>query len=110
MSNAANRLALMQNMLEQDPNDAFLKYAIALEYKAVGQIDPAITSLQALVVAHPDYLPTYYQLGEMLVQSDKLEEAIKIYLQGRWLAKTQQDHKTLGEINEALLLLDYEEE
>ena len=58
----------------------------------------------------PEYLASYYQLGKMLEEKNKASEAIDVYKAGKSVAKKQNDMKTLGEIAEALMLLDVYEE
>lgn len=54
----------------------------------------------------PDYLATYYQLGKLLEEVGKTEEAIEVYKRGRELAKKTKDVKAMGELSEALMILD----
>lgn len=106
----ADRLEMISEMLKQHPADPFLNYALALEYKKNGQNSRAIELLKKLIASQPDYLASYYQLGKLLEEENKIDEAIKTYRSGKIIATKAQDPKTLGELNEALLLLDAEDE
>jgi len=101
-----NRMELISEMLEKNPDDTFLNYAAALEYKKENKINKAMSFFRRIIDNDPDYLPTYYQLGKLLEEKNKTEEAVVIYKQGRELAKKKNDIKTLGELSEALLILD----
>lgn len=93
-------------MLEKNPNDPFLNYAAALEYRKENERAKALRLLKKLTEKHPDYLPTYYQLGKMLEEKGKADEAIAVYRTGHELARKNNDAKTMGELSEALLILD----
>jgi tetratricopeptide (TPR) repeat protein len=110
MTPLPERLQMMLKMQETQQDDAFLAYAIALEHRAIGDHTKAKDMLAHLVHKHPDYLPSYYQLGKMYEADGNNEEAISIYLLGKKLAKRCDDRKTLGELNEALMMLDIYED
>jgi hypothetical protein len=46
----------------------------------------------------------------MLEERNKVEEAVEVYKAGKSVARKQNDMKTLGELSEALMLLDVYEE
>jgi tetratricopeptide (TPR) repeat protein len=100
------RIEILLQYIAEDSTDTFSYYALALEYQALGDITKAIAQLQQLKINVPNYLPTYYTLGKLLEQNNDGDEAIINYKQGVILARQLKDNKTLGELNEALLLLD----
>lgn len=71
-----NRLEKLQKMLAADPNDPFLRYGVALEYKSLGDPRQAIQSLEQLQTDSPDYVPTYYILAELYSAIGEREKAI----------------------------------
>lgn len=105
-----DRLKMIETMLETNPKDSFLHYAAALEHKSNGDIVSAVKILKSIIKNDPDYLASYYQLGKLLEDRSKFEEAIDVYKAGRSVAKKQNDMKTLGELSEALMLLDVYED
>jgi len=100
------RLEQLQQMLAQEPNDAFLQYAIAIEYFSAGNFSKALECFNTLLKNNPDYLAAYYQTGKCLEELKQIEEAKVIYKKGVELAKKQDKQKTLNELNEALFLLE----
>ena len=104
------RLEMVLEMLKNDPNDVFLIYAAALEYKKAGNTDNALQLLEKIVDKFPGYLGAYYTLGKMYEERGEFERAIEVYKIGKKVAKEQNDEKTIGELTEALMLLDDEEE
>lgn len=101
-----DRLKMIENMLETNPKDSFLNYAAALEHQKNGDLTGAIKIIQKIIKTDPDYLGSYYQLGKLLEEKGKITDAISVYKAGKSVAKKQSDMKTLGEISEALMLLD----
>lgn len=99
------RLELLQEMLQKEPEDSFLNYAIALEY-AKDDIPKAIKTIEDILKRDENYLGAYYQLGQFYEQVNDTEKAGAIYKKGIEIAKQQKNNKTLGELNEALLNLE----
>ncbi len=105
-----NRLKMIEQMLETNPNDSFLHYAAALEHQKIADLNQAIKILRSIIKNDPNYLASYYQLGKILEEKGKVEEAIEVYKSGKEVAKKQSEMKTLGELSEALMLLDVYED
>lgn len=103
---SSTRLDQILKMLETHPNDPFLRYASALEYEKLEQYQEAVALLEQLVVDQPDYLPTYFKTGQIHEILGNTERSIELYLDGKRLARIQNDFKTEGELTEALMLLD----
>ena len=101
-----NRLEMITEMLVKNPDDTFLNYAAALEHKKRNKLKKAITIFKKIVNQDPDYLATYYQLGKLLEEVGKTEEAVEVYKSGRILAQKTKDVKAMGELSEALMILD----
>ena len=102
----SSRLEQLLAMLQEDPKDSFLRYAVAVEYAAAGNHREAITRIESLVADQPDYLGAYYKLGQLHEQTGDAEKALDVYKRGAVVAKQQNNTKTLGELNTAILLLE----
>ena len=101
---------MIKDMLAQNPSDPFLQYAMALEYEKVAEPEKAIEHIRELLETTPDYLGAYYKLGKLYEERGEEEQAIEVYRKGRKLATEKKDAKTLGELTEALMLLDAEDD
>lgn len=101
-----SRLEQLKKMLEAEPNDSFLNYALALEHARVNEITEAIRLIEELIARDANYLGAYYQLGKYYELSSNPAKAIEIYKKGIELAKQQKNRKTQLELNEALLQLE----
>ena len=101
-----DRFGLIKDMLKQNPEDSFLNYAAALEYKKKGESEKAIELIEALLQNDVNYLGGYYQLGKLYEEKGETEKAIDIYKRGKKIAQKTNDEKTLGELSEALMIID----
>ncbi|MFN8276439.1 MAG: hypothetical protein U0T84_03065 [Chitinophagales bacterium] len=101
-----NRLEQLKQLAASAPNDPFLRYAIALEHQAAGDLQLARQLLEVLLASDPDYLPTYYQLAQLLEVLEENQAARLIYADGIALAEKTGDAKTARELRAALDLLD----
>lgn len=100
-----DRLIFMEEMLDTNPNDPFLLYAIAIEYQNKTDIKKTSEIFTKLLKEHPKYLATYYQMGQILEGKGKFDKAVALYRKGKELAIKSNDQKTIGELSEALLIL-----
>ncbi len=96
------RLEQLYEFLKQEPNDPFIKYAIATEYKSMNELEKALETFQSLLATDPNYVPTYYHLGKTLEALNRNEEAIEIYEKGIVVAMQMKDHHSARELREAL--------
>ena len=97
-----SRLDQMLVFLEQDPNDSFSRYAVALEYASQRQFPTAIEQLNELRRRDPDYVALYYQLGEMQSKMEEWDLAEQAYTEGIAVARRIGDTHTLSELQMAL--------
>jgi len=84
-----NRLEKLQEMLAETPQDIFLNYAVAMEYKGLSLFDKTINQL--------NHVATLYQLGVLLNEKNENEKAILFLEKGLQIAKQKKDLKTANE-------------
>lgn len=97
-----DRKSQIIKLLQDSPEDVFLRYALAMEYMSLGQSEEAINALESLKASHPDYLPIYYQLAKLFETVNRTDEAIQTYEKGMEIAEQSKDRKTFGELRSAL--------
>ncbi len=102
----SSRLEQLLVMLQEEPNDSFLRYAVAIEYAVAGNHPEAVSRIEALITDQPDYLGAYYKLGQLYEEARCDAKALDIYRRGAEVAKKQNNTKTLGELNTAILILE----
>lgn len=100
------RKELIFDMLEKEPNDVFLNYALAMEHLSTGDFADAEAQLRKVLTINASYLPCYYQLGQVNEKLNHSDIALTYYKQGVELAKSQNNKKALGELNEAIWMLE----
>ncbi len=103
---ATPRLKQIREMLEKEPADDFLNYALAVELEASGNVPEAIAQLQKLLERNEDYLGAYYKLGKLFEEAGDGEKALKYYHEGLLLAQRLNNKKAAGELSEAIWMLE----
>jgi tetratricopeptide (TPR) repeat protein len=82
-----DRIAMLAEILAQNPNDAFARYGLAMEYSNQGKIEQAMEEFGKLLASHPDYTAGYFMAAQTLAKADRLEEARKMLGDGILSAK-----------------------
>lgn len=103
-----NRLEVLSDMLANDPNDSFVRYALAKEWESLSEHTKAETVFLELKANDPDYVGLYYHLAKLYEKMDQPEKAMEIYNIGIDIAKNLKDFHALSELNSAKLNLEME--
>jgi predicted Zn-dependent protease len=77
-----DRIAMLNDILTQNPTDAFARYGLAMEYSKAGQVEQAMEEFGKLLFAHPDYSAGYFMAAQTLTKADRVEEAKKMLADG----------------------------
>jgi tetratricopeptide (TPR) repeat protein len=77
-----DRIAMLEEVLSQEPNDAFARYGLAMEYSKLGQVERALEEFGKLLSVHPDYTAGYFMAAQTLANADRTEEAKKMLVDG----------------------------
>ncbi len=95
-----DRLKKLFDFLKDDPEDPFILYAIATEYK---KVDPhkARYYFEMLLKDFPEYLGTYYHVAHLYLELGDKFLAEETFKKGIELAKTQQNQNALRELQNA---------
>ena len=108
-----NRLQKLLEFIESEPNDPFLKYALATEYIRLNEAETALSYYEDLVRNHRDYVGTYYHLGRLYEALNRKDEAIKTYQTGMEVARAVRDNHAYSELQavyNSATGLDYEDD
>jgi len=97
-----NRIEILKGFLKDSPNDSFLRYALALEYIKLGQNDEAVQAFEAVRNTDPEYLATYYQLGQLYQKLGQKHDAEKTFRAGITVATRAGNEHTRSELEAAL--------
>src|SRR5262245_29416730 len=99
------RVQLLRSFIAQRPDDPFPRYGLAMEHRNAGQLELAWAEFEALLVAHPDYVPAYLHAGSTLVALGRTAEARELYRRGLEAASRRGDGHARGELESALAAL-----
>lgn len=93
-----NRLEKLLDFIKNEPNDPFLKYALATEYLRLNQTEKALEYFENLVKNHADYTGTYYHLGKLYEALGRRDDAIATYETGMRITKEKRDNHAYSEL------------
>jgi len=77
-----DRIAMLNEILLQNPNDAFARYGLAIEYSKTGEVERALEEFGKLLSTHPDYTAGYFMAAQTLVTVNRVDEAKKMLVDG----------------------------
>lgn len=96
-----DRIAKLKQFLSENPQDAFLQHALALEHIKAGD-DPSARSLFENILTHdPEYVGSYYHLAKLLERTGQPELAATWYEKGIQQARRAGDNHALNELRMA---------
>ncbi|MDB5006098.1 MAG: tetratricopeptide repeat protein [Mucilaginibacter sp.] len=93
-----SRLEKLLEFIKNEPEDPFLKYALATEYLRMNKTDKALEYYEDLTTHHPNYVGTYYHLGKLYEALSRKEDAIKTYETGMKITREQRDNHAFSEL------------
>ena len=93
-----NRLQKLLDFFETEPNDPFLKYALATEYLNLNETPKALAYYEDLIRNHADYIGTYYHLGKLYEVLERKSDALNTYQMGMMVARKANDGHALAEL------------
>ncbi len=100
-----NKIEELQEFLTKEPEDSFIKYALALEYIKIEKFDNAFIYLNDILEKDEGYLAVYYQSGKAFEHVGQQEKATSVYLKGIEIARRQGKKHILAELQQAYNLL-----
>jgi predicted Zn-dependent protease len=77
-----DRIAALNDILTQSPNDAFARYGLAMEYSKQGDLDRALAEFSILLERNPDYTAGYFMAAQTLARAERRDEAKKMLNDG----------------------------
>lgn len=77
-----DRIAALNDILTQNPNDTLARYGLAMEYSKQGDFDRALAEFAILLQKNPDYTPGYFMAAQTLDRAARTEDARKMLQNG----------------------------
>ncbi|MSR35665.1 MAG: tetratricopeptide repeat protein [Gemmatimonadetes bacterium] len=79
---STDRIAVLERMLLARPDDARLRFGLALEYEKAGRTDDAVSALQAYLASSEDEGNAWGRLGALLLRLGRADDARSAYRRG----------------------------
>ena len=97
-----SRLEKIRALLQADPQDTFLRYALAMELKSTNQYDESRQVFEDLMRGSPPHVPSFFMCGQMFVEQELVNDARSVLRVGIEEARKQGDSHAAGEMSEFL--------
>lgn len=96
-----NRIESLLNFLNEDPEDSFVRFALAKEYEKMGTLKKALDTYLSLKEMDANYVGLYYHLGGLYENLNEKNKALQTYEEGITVAKKIADFHALSELHNA---------
>lgn len=96
-----DRIEKLKEMLVAEPDEPFLKHALALEYAKLGEVVMARRLLEEVLTVHPGAVGSYYQLGKLLEGLGEVALALDWYVKGMAAARAAGERRAFNELQTA---------
>ena len=100
-----SRLESIQQMLVDEPDDLFLRYALAMEYRKVGQVEESLAAFAPLMDNDPPHVPAFFMAAQLLVGTGQVGQARQFLVNGIRHAGIQGNEHAAAEMAELLASL-----
>lgn len=104
------RLSRLQQLLEENPGDLFVLFAIAKELEGKGDDIQALDYYTQLLSRDGDYVGAYYHLGKLFERMGDPRKSWQTYTKGMEVATRLADNHALSELVGARMQLGDEED
>lgn len=99
---ATSRRERVAAMLQENPGDTFLRYALALELEKEGDHSGSLERLTDLQREQPPYVPAFFMAAQQLARLGRVEESRGVLRTGIEAARAAGDLHAAGEMGEFL--------
>jgi tetratricopeptide (TPR) repeat protein len=82
-----DRIEKLKEFLAAEPDDSFVRHALALEYAKIGEVREARRLFEELLAHDPAAVGSYYHLGKLLEGIGEPQLALEWYEKGMAAAK-----------------------
>ena len=93
---------MLTEFLSQDPNNAFARYGLAMEYSNAGDFDHALEEFGRLLSTNPDYTAGYFMAAQTLAKAGRNKDAEKMLVDGVASARRTGDPHATSEMQAML--------
>lgn len=93
-----DRIAMLTEILAQNPNDTFARYGLAMEYANSGKTEESLQEFDKLSAVNPDYAAAYFMAAQTLTKADRMDEARQMLEKGIAAAQRTGNSHALSEM------------
>lgn len=93
-----DKIAMLTEILTQDPKNAFARYGLAMEHAGQGNAATALAEFDRLLADHPDYTAGYFMAAQTLAQTGDNPRAIEYLRLGLDSAQRTGNQHAYGEM------------
>ena len=97
-----DKIAMLKEILAQNPTDAFARYGLAMEHANQGDAASALNEFEQLTTAHPDYTAGYQMSAQLLIKDGRYDEGRQRLEAGVAAAQRTGNRLALNEMNAML--------
>lgn len=97
---------MLNEILAQNPADAFARYGLAMEYASRGETETSLSEFDRLLSQHPDYTNGYFMAAQTLAKVGRNDDAKSRLAEGIASARRTGNPHAEGEMQAMLDDLD----
>lgn len=97
-----SRREQIEAMLEDEPDDQFLRYSLASELNKEGEHERGLALLQGLISDETPLVAAFLMAGRQLVELERIDEARAVLRNGVEEARRQGDNHVADEMSDFL--------
>lgn len=92
----------LQKLLENEPDDVFLNFGLAMEMKKEGSFDDALAQFDRVIELDATYTAAFFQKGNTFIELGRIEEATSTLQRGVEAARQIGNTHAAGEMQEVI--------
>jgi len=92
----------LEQMLQSDPDDLFIKYALGIACLTEGDVEAGLQTLEEVIQQDADYVPAYFQAGQALAGKGDVSAAQEMLRTGIVVAQRTGEKHAAMEMTEFL--------
>ena len=94
-----DKLALLTQILQQNPADAFARYGLAMELVSQSRVDEALAEFARCIADNPDYVPAYQMCAQTMAANGRTQAALARLHEGIAAANRTGNQHALAEMD-----------
>lgn len=97
-----DKVTALQEILSQDPKNAFARYGLAMEFAGRGETETALAEFERLRESNPEYVAGYLMAAQTLARAGRQTDAKQRLVEGIACARKAGNNHALSEMQAML--------